>query len=164
MDSHDPLQAADLVIVQVERSDIERGDLEPVVGVLSTFVSNRDLVLSLQGKVEIVIHGYDDDPRALADIPEVREFLRRLDSAFPYWFWFLSTKGEGLKLMFLCLTFVSPLEAGNRVVQPGDLMHFMFSHFATMNELFQRFGLPADLNKRISTDVTNYLISLAAKD
>jgi len=163
VDDKDPLQAARLVIIQVERSDIEEGNIEPLVGVLSTFISSREVIQSLQGKVEIVIHGYDNDPRALADIHEVREFLRRLDAVFPYWFWFLSTMGDGLKLMFLCLAAVSPLEGGQRAFHPNDLMQFLLSHFASMNELFQRFGLPPGLNKRVSDNVTDYFINLAPR-
>jgi hypothetical protein len=49
------------------------------------------------GKVLFSISGYDHDERAIFEIPEVRNYLRRLTDAWPYFFY-----ADNLKTPFLC--------------------------------------------------------------
>ena len=43
---------------------------------------NDTLLLKLQGRIEISISGYDDDPRELWEIPEVIAWFKKADDAF----------------------------------------------------------------------------------
>jgi len=55
----------------------------------------------MQGMLYIAVDGYDDDPRSLPEIPEVRQLFQKLYKEFPYWFYFLVE--ETLPTMALCL-------------------------------------------------------------
>ena len=46
-------------------------------------IATKELALQCQGKVEISFHGYDDDPRELYEIDEVRAYVALLDQALP---------------------------------------------------------------------------------
>ncbi len=57
----------------------------------------------LRGVVHLVFRGWDDDPRALHEIPEVRAFVAELDRQFPYLAYVTTTQTEVLRIMALCL-------------------------------------------------------------
>ncbi len=57
----------------------------------------------LRGIVHLAFRGWDDDPRALHEIPEVRAFVQELDRQFPYLAYVSATQTEVLRIMALCL-------------------------------------------------------------
>ena len=46
-----------------------------------------------------IVCGYDEDPRELAEIPQVRAFFARLVQEWPHWLWFLA-RGVGVVGLF----------------------------------------------------------------
>lgn len=57
----------------------------------------------LRGIVHVGINGWDDDERALHEIPEVRAYIQRLDREYPFLAYALTTKSDALKTISLCL-------------------------------------------------------------
>lgn len=57
----------------------------------------------LRGVVHLTFRGWDDDPRALHEISEVRAFVEELDRQFPFLAYVTTTKTEVLRIMALCL-------------------------------------------------------------
>lgn len=53
-------------------------------------------------RVDIAFYGYDDDPRELFEIQEVRQYVSDLDVKFPFWLFFLSKKHLGLQCLLWC--------------------------------------------------------------
>ena len=82
---------ADWLRVVVDRSEVEALDVSRTAAVLSRVLADRDAVERYRGRVDVAFLGYSNDPRELCGIPEVRRFCSKLDGAFPYWFYFLST-------------------------------------------------------------------------
>src|SRR6266478_5097570 len=64
------------------------------------FPSGQALRL-IQGGIYVAIDGYDDDPRALPEIPEARQLFQALYNEFPYWFYYFVP--ETLPILALCL-------------------------------------------------------------
>ena len=64
--------------------------------------------MSAEGAVTLVFNGYDDDPRELESIPEVREWFAKLFEAWPYWSFFASRIDQTVPLV---LTLLLPGEA-----------------------------------------------------
>jgi hypothetical protein len=58
------------------------------------------LALHCQGKINISFDGYDDDPRELFEIDEVREYIDLLDEAIPELFFFARSERSATTLMF----------------------------------------------------------------
>jgi hypothetical protein len=57
-----------------------------------------------QNTVDISFDGYNDSQRELWEIEAVREYVRALDSEFPYWLFLLSPSSPGFECITLCLT------------------------------------------------------------
>ena len=122
---------------------------------LSRVLANRNAVERHQGRVDLAFYGYSNDPRELYEIPEVRRFCKKLDDAFPYWFYFLSAEGVTLGVIACCLCSVTKLRAG--VVSFGpDLLQFMTRHFEALNWIFANYSLDKRLNVEVSRKITEY--------
>ena len=78
-----------LWLLKVSRAEVERQESVPAILNLAP-----EHVKSFHRKMELFIDGYDDDPRDLYAIDEVRSWVQMLDIALPFWFFLLSLGGE----------------------------------------------------------------------
>ena len=146
---------ADWLRVLVDRSDVEALDVSGTAATLSRVLADRDTVERYRGRVDLAFLGYSADPRELRDIPEVRRFCAKLDDAFPYWFYFLSTDGVTLGVIAACLCSATPVRPG--VISFGpDLLDFLSRHYEALNWLFDNYSLDERLNVEISGKVAEY--------
>ena len=146
---------ADWLRVVVYRAEVEAIDVSRTAAVLSRVLADRSAVQRYRGRVDLSFHGYSEDPRELYEIPEVRRFCKKLDEAFPYWFYFLSTDRVILRVVACCLCSVTKPMLG--VVSFGpDLIEFMTLHFQALNWIFQNYSLDYRHNVEISRMVTEY--------
>jgi len=146
----------DWVCVVFARQEVESLDIAPALKVLESLLYDAETVRMFQGQVGMSFHGYDSDPRELYQIPEVRQFLAALDSKFPYWFYFLSTNDDVLKMIALCLCRTREIDAGMAYPDPADMQTFIVSHFAALNQVFDRYHLNESINEEISDLIANY--------
>ena len=147
--------SADWLRVVVDRSEVEALDVSGTAATLSRVLADRETVERYRGRVDVAFLGYTDDPRELRDIPEVRRFCSKLDDAFPYWFYFLSTDGVTLGVIASCLCSVTTVRPG--VVSLGpDLPDFVGRHYEALNWLFDNYSLDERLNVEISGNVAEY--------
>ena len=141
MESHLSKLKPGLVVIGIGRDDVESHDISHALGSLVALLTDPETVRRLQGKVAIVFEGYDDDPREVYEIPEVRRFCNTLDERFPYWFYFLTTIQQNLKVVTLCLVRVKVKRSGQIWVDTDDLQRFLLSRLSAMNTVFDRCGL-----------------------
>jgi hypothetical protein len=146
----------DWIGVVVSRQEVESQDIAPALRVLQSALYDAETVRMFQGQVGIAFHGYDSDPRELYQIREVCQFLRALDSQFPYWFYFLSTDDEALRMIAFCLCRTREIDPGLAYVDPQELRTFIESHFAAINDLFDEFHLDEHISEEICGLVGNY--------
>lgn len=148
----------DFVTIVISRRDIETGDIQSTASSLAKFL-NPDAALRYCEKVEVGVHGYDDDARELNEIPEVREFVYRLDAEFPYWCYFLSKRGTGL--MFVLSCFCPPYltaEARDRIWRERIGDYLTKRGFPAMNHLCAAVGCSEDEIERMTNRVTDYIV------
>ena len=138
----------DLVVYQFSRAKVERGDFSHFLGVygpdrLPTGRRLREMMNSLT----FMIEGFDDDPREVHSIPEIRQFYRDFHRAWPYWLYFCSLDSEGLRMMVLCcLPSISAVRIDR---QPHvtvefdqlELLKFLRADFGPMNALCTHAGM-----------------------
>ena len=146
---------ADWLHVVVYRAEVEAIDVSRTAVVLSRVLADRSAVQRYRGRVDLSFHGYSNDPRELYEIQEVRQFCNKLDEAFPYWFYFLSTEDIILGVIACCLCSVTKL-APERVSFGPDLIEFMTLHFQALNWIFDNYSLDQRSNVEISGKVTEY--------
>jgi len=76
------------VFVVCDSAAITAGDISAVLTALKSLSNDRSSAMGAEGAVTLVFHGYDDDPRELEAIPDVREWFAKLFEAWPrrhYW-------------------------------------------------------------------------------
>jgi hypothetical protein len=71
-------------LVYVPHELVQEGDIEPIAKILHDMVGTREQVIAYNQRVSLMVAGFDDDPRALWQIPEARDFLRRLFVECPF--------------------------------------------------------------------------------
>ena len=128
--------------------------------------STRELAYECQGKVEFYFFGYDDDPRELYEIDEVREYVRLLDAALPELLFFVRSQQPTYTLLVfaLCHTNVSwedgrsTLEVTRKVSFDTDNVAAFFDrHWAGLNQMTDWLGMTEEENKKISFDAARCL-------
>ena len=147
---------SDWLRVVVNRSEVEALDVSHAATKLSRVLANRNTVERYRKNVDLAFFGYSNDPRELYDIPEVRTFCSKLDEAFPYWFYFLSTDGVTLKVIASCLCSVTQVRPGVISIGSDDLLDFMTRGYEAMNWLFDNYSLDECHNVEISSQIAKY--------
>ena len=147
------------VFVVCDSAAITAGDISAVLRALKSLSSDRSSAMSAEGAVTLVFHGYDDDPRELEAIPEVRAWFAQLFAAWPYWSFFVNRVDQTVPLV---LTLLLPGEsvAG----EPGmagwsfdvdKLRPLLLELFCHQNELIERLDIGEDVNERVTYDFTD---------
>jgi len=157
----------------VGREEIETMDVTNARNFFDRLRRTKELAEHCQGKVEIVFHGYDDDPRELFEIPEVRNYVPALVDALPELFFFAFTgeRAHVLKTLAMCLTDVvikSRIPNENTQipveVTTDRIGNFLESNWPGLNEMTEWLHMPIEENKRITFDVIRSLGFEPAQD
>lgn len=92
-----------LLIVEIERNDIDICNLASTLEKLMALTDTRESVMQFQNSVMFQVTGYDADQRELPEIPEVRKFFVALAAEWPHFVWFLARETGAIPLMFSLL-------------------------------------------------------------
>ena len=126
----------------------------------------KELAYECKGKLEICLFGYDDDPRELFEIEEVRQYVALLDEALPELFFFVPTgkPASTLRLFIFCLMPVSwegdrsTRDVTRRVIVDLEPMgEFLERHFVGLNLMSEWVGLTEIEIERISESALSWL-------
>jgi hypothetical protein len=138
------------VVLLISRREVEAADLASVLYRLKPFLATREDAWRYRGQMTLVVDGYNNDPRELVDIPEVRTLLRGLESSWPAWAYFFNQVDDSIKLLLSCVAGCRFLGRG-AVEMDADLVASALGRaFGGMNMIFERFGFPEDELERMS--------------
>ena len=137
-----------LIFYQFSRDKVERGDFSHFLSLyaLDKLPTGRRL-REMMNAMMFVIEGYDDDPREVHSIPEIRRFYAAFRDAWPYWLYFCNLDTEALRMMVLCcLPSLVAMKVDGRpnVAVEYDrleLIRFISQDFAPMNSICDRGGM-----------------------
>jgi len=141
------------VFVVCDSAAITAGDISAVLTALKSLSNDRSSAMGAEGAVTLVFHGYDDDPRELEAIPDVREWFAKLFEAWPYWSFFASRIDQTVPLV-LSLLLSREAVAG----KPGmvgwcfdldELKPLLLVMFGQQNELIERLEIGEDVNEHV---------------
>lgn len=142
----------------IGRNEIEGLDISEVRSFFDRLRTTRELADHCQGKVELAFHGFDNDPRELFQIPEMRKFVPVLSDALPELLFFARTgeRSHTLKTIALCLTEVrilsnTPNEYNQIPVEvtTDKIAQFIDSHCSGLNEMTDWLKMSIEENKQI---------------
>ncbi len=145
------------VILVLPRPQIEAGDIDEAIDLLQKLVSDPAAMLSCCGRVSLVIDGYNDDPRELFEIAEVRVFIQALDERWPYWYFFLSQADDSIKLLESCLCDSIEVVPGVNAIDTEQLTASLKRHFTALNRLCETINLPEHRAEEISEGVISLI-------
>lgn len=151
------LVEAAAVLYIIDPDDLRRGNVTRSREFFDRLRATKELALECQGKVELVFCGFDDDPREVFEIPEVRKYVASLDRVLPELFFFASTgaRAQTLKVFVSCLCEAkwdgqrSPT-GGMVSLDSKRLGKFLNDHFSGLNKMTTWLGMSVEENKRIS--------------
>jgi len=141
----------DLIFYQFSRSKVERGDFSHFLNLyapdkLPTGRRLRDMMNSFVFGIE----GWDNDPREIHMIPEIRRFYSAFHEAWPYWFYFCNLDIDTLRAMTMCcMPSINVLQKEGQVqvavtCEPLDMVNFIKRDFLPMNLMCERAGMFED--------------------
>jgi hypothetical protein len=87
------------IMMGIDPADVDQGDVSEYAEALEAMSDD----LAKFGSVVLVFHGYDDDPRGVWEIPEVRRWFTRLDDEVPWLLHLLDPEYGMAKLYFAML-------------------------------------------------------------
>jgi hypothetical protein len=97
-----------LRVIQIQDEDLDQGDISNLKRVFGQIVNVPKKAKFLRGNVAITFPKYDNDPRALYLLDDVRRYIQLIDAEFPYFLYFLELAPE-LEQTFLWTTCLLPV-------------------------------------------------------
>ena len=148
----------DFVTLDFDRDDIEAGDTSDVMTVLMQLLE-RDAATKFCERVDVCCTGYAFDPRELWEIPEIRDFVYKVDQEFPFWCYFLSRKAEGLLWLTYCLYPLAVTQEEKKRLWPSAIAKYIEDRgIPSMNAICRFVGCTNEEDFRSGTDnVGEYL-------
>ncbi len=92
-----------IVVLEIGREQIQSCNFATTLERLMILTDTRENVLRYRDSLFLQFAGYDDDPRELAEIPEVRAFFAQLSNEWPNWLWFLGREAGYISLVMSLL-------------------------------------------------------------
>jgi len=150
-----PEARLDNLVLMASRSEVESGDTLPALASLRKLLV-PDNAAKVKGRLVFGVNGYDDDPRDLWEIPEVRSWMQKLDSQFPYWLYFMDT-GPVSTLAFIAFSLCRYEKVpGGKMIPRDELQRFLVSHFIAMNQLSQELNESQEENDERSREINGF--------
>ena len=154
---------SDLIFYEFSRSKVERGDFRHFLGqfAFDKLPTGRRL-REMMNTMVFCVGGYDDDPREIHGIAEVRRFYPAFHEAWPYWFFFCNLDQDGLKTMVAaCLSSFTALKVDgqptvNVQCDPQEVLRFISLDFAPMNLICERAAMFQDRIERRTRAILDY--------
>jgi len=141
------------VILMFSRQQVEAGDISETLALLRRLTADRPTAIDFCGRISLVVDGYNHDPRELFEVPEVRAYIKRLDQAWPNWFFFLSQADDSVKLLESCLCETIEVVPGVTSIDLEQLERSLARHFTAMHRLREALGLPEELCEEVADGI-----------
>lgn len=168
----DPLAAGVGVLMRhthVSREQVESDDLSPVLALIRAREEEARSRHPLAQTLAFSIGGYDEDPRELFQIPEVRQWFAALDEAVPHLLYFLSPHA-GLPLVYAACLLTPEWDGGTGKIafDQNESLRFLGAKLSAIGYYCREHGLdPTPVASMISAtygmevDAENFYHTLA---
>jgi hypothetical protein len=134
------------VMLHVPRQLIETGNIAPIALALKNMVSTQEKMASFRQRVAILVDGFDDDPRELWQVPQVREYFRRLFDECPFIMLVSHPDGGLLKVFATCWIYEDDLTVD---AEKQRMAEFLNKAFYGLNDLNHLLALSEEQNREL---------------
>ncbi len=137
-----------IVGLRISRIEIETHATKRAVAFLQSLTQEKNVAWAARGKLALTVDGYNDDPREIYEIPEVRRFLKTLHSHWKYWFFFANEICSTLSVVLNSVVAAKKLSQNTSQVEADSFNQFYSECASACNELFDKFGFPEEENQK----------------
>lgn len=148
------------LIIIVSKDEILSEDVTTALGSLKKLIKSPEVAQSYMERLDIAFSGYDNHPEELFEIPEVRNYVYKLDEQFPFWLYFLSKKHLGLQAILLC--FLPPYlnEEAKQKIFPEKINDLLTKRwFPALNHIGNFVGMSNTENEAITKRTIHYIFN-----
>jgi len=92
-----------IVGLRISHREINNHDTSRSLALLNGLTQEKNIAWLARGKLVLSVDGYDNDPRELFEIPEVRRFIQSLHAQWNYWFFFANEIYATLPVVCFCI-------------------------------------------------------------
>jgi hypothetical protein len=129
------------VTIMISREEIVREDVSRVREILDAFVPT--LIDRNRNRVIIMVNGFNEDPRELFLINEVRNWFHHLFDAVPEFFFWMDMSTPWLN--FYAIMFGTPVrKQGGTTMSSEDLQRFLIWGYQNLNAFCSAHGISPD--------------------
>jgi len=150
------LKDFDCIVILIPKSVIEQQDLDFTLSGLDKLLVDEETIRKSKNKLTVGFDGYDDDPREVYEVDEIRDYLQTLTKRFPYWYYFCSKSDHSLWVILLAHCRFRKFGPGAAKVDTEDFRQIMTSLFINLNEFFEKYNLGEDGLKSLTKEVGEY--------
>ena len=140
------------VVLMITKEEVISQNIASALERLHVMTDSKQNVLRYRERLAVVVEGYDQDARELAEVPEVRAFFKKLVDAWPHWLWFLA-RGAGavaLVVSLLCTVQIhrkKGVVVGTEFINLREMFKCAIDLFARGNAMFEAYKIDAALAK-----------------
>jgi hypothetical protein len=141
----------------VHKEAILACEFKGIRGAIDRLSRNREALIKNRGTLEVLISGFDDDPREVYEIPEIRNWYSESIRIGIPWFYFLGNHFDGMGLNVLLLAYcdvvVKYKESGNTCVEIIDtkrVVQWLKQNFHNLNQFASDKNIPDEINMEMS--------------
>jgi len=149
-------KGVDFISFIIPRYQIEARNIDFARSFFISICDDSDKLLSFQGRISLGFEGYDDDPRELFEIEEVRTYIKHLTTVFPYWLYFINRVDSNLKILLLSLCRYTKKAPGLAKIHSQDSASMLSFLFKSLNKFCKDLKIPENVNKQITEEVVSY--------
>jgi len=149
----------DCIVILIPKSVVEQQDLDFTISGLEKLLVDEETIRKSKNKLTVGFDGYDDDPRELYEIDEVKDYIQAITVKFPYWLYFCSTKDHSLWIILMAHCRFRKFGPGAAKVETEDARKIMAYLFSNLNEFFNKHNLGESELKSLTKEVGEYFAS-----
>nr|WP_236783317.1 chlororespiratory reduction 6 domain-containing protein [Aliivibrio fischeri] len=144
-----------------DRKDIEYLNFSGIDDLIERLTRTKELLLNNRNKLSLWFAGYDDDPRELYEIPEIRRWFRvSVERGIP-WFYFLSNLEESMTLKIFLYSYCN-IEKKKPITNDTykNINDWINSNFHNLNKFIDENNVPEVVNETISKNISVFMIAI----
>jgi len=154
----------ELLVIQIDRAMVESKAIGACVDDLMNLSDDPAVCKRLANRVIFFFSGYDNDPRAISNIPECRAFLQAIHAQWPFWAHFLIGNVDTWMTLITALVHVESSRAENGNIQhsldPGEFRTLINSMCESLRNLHRHHGIALAETAQIERYTLNVIESV----
>lgn len=129
----------------ISKDEIMKGDILRLLLGIGQEAEKRGGISKIQGKISFQVSGYDNDPRELWEIPELKLYFKKIDETAPFFLYYIASELNAPIIRLFLKFFIYP----HFFTTPSDKMPDG-SFQQVENFIKKRFEKVSDYCKQIS--------------